>query len=134
MGAVEQKGGSQPPELKDQAGAWAWDRGVPSRPEAVWQGSGTMPLPLCPRPQQTPLLPGNQSSLFCLPPALLPSLPRGGQALLPSQIQSLHLRFSELGMKEGEANVALKPADGQIFIIFARMGPRKPTRDSSKSI
>ena len=69
-----------------------------------------------------------------LPPALLPSLPWGRQALLPSQIQSLHLCFSELGMKEGEASAALKPADGQIFIIFARMGPRKPTRDSSKSI
>lgn len=31
-------------------------------------------------------------------------------------------------MKEGEGSAALKPADGQIFIIFAPMGPGKPTR------
>lgn len=37
-------------------------------------------------------------------------------------------------MKEGEGSAALKPADGQIFIIFAPIGPRKSTRESSKRI
>ena len=131
--------------LKDKAGAWMWGTGTPPGPGAVWQELGTMPLPLCPPPQRLPRLPGNQSSLFCLPsslftslppllPSFPPSLPQGRANQLPSQIQSLHLRFSELGMKEGEASAALKPADSQIFIISARMGPRKSTRESSKSI
>lgn len=123
-------GGSQSPDLKDKAGAMLRVMGAPSRPEGVWDH---VPAPLPTSPANPPA--ARKSVLPSLPPsALLPSLPRGRQAQLPSQIQSLHLRFSELGMKEGEANAALKPADGQIFIIFARMGPRKPTRDSSKSI
>lgn len=107
-----------------------------------------MPLPLCPPPQQLSRLPGNQSSLLGLLPSLFLSLPfsslpppsrgwgGGGRqaSLLPRQIQSLHLCFSELGMKEGDASAALKPADGQIFIIFAPIGPSKSTRESSKSI
>lgn len=31
------RGGSQPLELKDKAGAWARGIGAPSRPEAAWQ-------------------------------------------------------------------------------------------------
>lgn len=84
-----------------------------------------MPLPItgCQEVGPPPSLP-----IFLPPSCLSPS----GQELLPSQIQSLHL-FSELGMKEGEASAALKPADSQIFIIFAQMGPGKPATKSSKS-
>lgn len=89
------------------------------------QGLGTKLLPITGCQEVGPL---------CLPPSLAPaSLSPLGQELLPSQIQSLHLLFSELGMKEGEASAALKPADGQIFIIFAQMGPGKPAKESSKS-
>lgn len=84
-------------------------------------------------PSFFPSLAAKKSALS--PSLLLSLLPLSplGQELLPRQIQSLHLLFSELGMKEGEASAALKPADGQIFIIFAQMGPGKPAKESSKS-
>lgn len=130
VGTVELRGGSQSPDLKDKAGARLRGMRALSRPEGV---RDHVPAPLPTSPANPPAA---RKSVFPSLPAsaLLPSLPRGRQARLPSQIQSLHLRFSELGMKEGEANAALKPADGQIFIIFAQMDPRKPARDSSKSI
>lgn len=119
VGTVELRGCSQSPDLKDKAGARLRVMGAPSRPEGVWDH---VPAPLPTSPANPPA--ARKSVLPSLPPsALLPSLPRGRQAQLPSQIQSLHLRFSELGMKEGEANAALKPADGQIFYYLCSNGP-----------
>lgn len=119
-----ERGGLPIAEPKDRAGAWLWGTGTPWRPEASWQELGTMPLPLCPPPQQLSRLPGNQSSLLCLLPSLFPSLSfsslplpswgrRGGQtSLLPRQIQSLHLCFSE----QGEASAASNPLTARFLL------------------
>lgn len=141
------RGGLPASEPKDKAGAWIWGTGTPWRPGAFWQELGTMPLPLCPPPQQLSRLPGNQSSLLCLLPSLFLSLPfsslppssRGWQEEREGKpASSPNPKPSSLLFRAGHerrgSECSPQTADGQIFIIFAPIGPRKSTRESSKSI
>lgn len=116
---------------------------IPWRPEAFWQELGTMLLPLCPPPSNSP---GCQeisppSSAF-FPSSSYPSLSPphswggGGRAGKPASLPNpkpSSLLFRAGNERRG-SECSPQTADGQIFIIFAPIGPRKSTGESSKSI
>lgn len=88
-----------------------------------------MPLPLCPS------LAAKKSALppsSFLPPSFLSPL---GQELLPSQIQSLHLLFSELGMKRRGSELAQpsNPLTARFLLSLLKWALVKPVEESSES-
>lgn len=82
-----------------------------------------MPLPLCPSPAaKKSALPPSLPPIS--PPSLLPLSLGAGAAFQPNPKPSSHL--FRAGNERRGSERSPKPADGQIFIIFAQMGPGKP--------